>query len=181
MNLTITPKIIVNSFNGNNLPVTNKSKQKDTNPITRTGEVMNLTKATYVAGLGLGAKLLFDLFDGDFLFEYAGKAASKMVDKNQQIVNPTRKMLCKAGGTIGLIAAALGLFAIAYTLYKSPNIAYESKINTFEKKNNMDIFMKSNQAQKGIYEQMNTEAQNANDAEKEKLKELYMKMQMTQK
>ena len=42
----------------------------------------------------------------------------------------------------------------------------------------MDVFIKSNEAQKGIYEQMNAQAQNANKKEKEELKGLYAKMQM---
>lgn len=177
MNLTISP-ISMNSFKGDKPPVENKNSQKVVNPISRAGEAAKLAKATFVAGLGLGCKVLFELLDGDFLFEHVGKTASDLVDKNKQIINPTKKFLCKAGGTLGLIVGAIGLFAAAYTLYKTPNIAYESKINTFKKGNDMDVFIKSNEAQKGIYEQMNAQAQNANEKEKEELKGLYAKMQM---
>lgn len=42
----------------------------------------------------------------------------------------------------------------------------------------MDVYIKGNNVEKEILTQMNDRAQNADDKEKEKLKEQYMKMQM---
>ena len=152
-------------------------KSSNKNPISKTGETANLAKATFVAGMGLGAKLLFELLDDEFLIEHASDIAGKMVDKNKSDLSLLKRSLCKAGGTIGLLVAAVAIFASIYTLIKSPNIAYESKINTFKKGQEMDVFIKQKQAQKGIYEQLNQEAKNSKD--KEKLKEQYMKMEMS--
>ena len=48
------------SFRANNQP---QSSQQDKNPISKTGEKAKLAKATFVAGLGVGTKLLFELVD----------------------------------------------------------------------------------------------------------------------
>ncbi len=156
-------------------PVNFKSgNSSDKNPISKAGETANLAKATFIAGAGLGTKLLFELLDDEFLIEHASDIAGKMVDKNKAASSVFKRSLCKIGGTIGLLTAGVAIFAFIYTLFKSPDIAYKSKINTFKKGNEMDVFIKQKQAQKGIYEQLNKEAQNGGD--KEKLKEQDMKM-----
>jgi len=170
MNITVSP---INFRANKNSQL---SKSSESNPISRKGETANLVKATFAAGFGLGAKLLFELLDDEFLFEHAGNIAGEIVDRNKSNASALKKVLCKAGGTLGLLVAAVSAFAILYTVFKSPKIAYEAKINTFKKGNEMDVFIKQNKAQKGIYEQLNKEAQEGNN--KEKLKEQYLNMQM---
>lgn len=181
MNLLVMPKITAYMpFKASKDKKEVQSIHEKNNPISRTGETINLAKATFIAGLGLGGKLLCEVFDGDFVVDIASKNASKMVDKNKPNVSSLKKDLCKIGGTFGLIMAGLAGFAVLYTVFKSPNIAYESKVNTFKKSNDMDVFIKQKDAQKGIYEQLNKEAQNATAEEKEKLKKQYMIMQNSQ-
>ena len=62
-------------------------------------------------------------------------------------------------------------------MYKAPKIAYDTKINTFSKTKDMDVYIKGNEIEKDLYSQMNEQAKSATDAEKEKLKEQYLVMQ----
>ena len=75
------------SFRANNQP---QSSQQDKNPISKTGEKAKLAKATFVAGLGVGTKLLFELVDD---FDLVGEKISK----KQMILstNSTKTQLLK--------------------------------------------------------------------------------------
>ena len=154
-----------------------KSSDKNDNPISQKGEAANLTKATFLGGLALGGKLLFELFDGDFIFEHAGNKATNMVNKNKPNLAGSKKILCTIGASIGLVGALIAGFAAIYTLFNAPKIVYNSKVNSHVKKNDMDVFISANEAEKNIYKQMNELAKNADDNEKEKLKDQFTKMQ----
>lgn len=158
----------------------NKSAKKssDKNPISKTGEKTNLAVATFVGGLGLGARLLFELFDDGFVFEDLGKAAAKYVDKNHKGLSGAKKELFILGTALSFIGAAIGGVALLYTLYKAPKINYEGNINAFKKSKDMDVYIKGNNVEKEILTQMNEKAESATDEEKQNLKEQYMKMQM---
>ncbi len=153
-------------------------KNKDQNPISSKGETLNLIKATFLGGLALGARLLWEIFDGDFLFETAGKKASSIVNKTRQGASQNKKTFLWLGATTAIIAAAISGFAIIYTMLNAPKIAYNSKINTFKKKKEMDVYIKSNEAEKEIYNQLSEKAKSADQNEKDKLKEQYMQMKM---
>ena len=52
------------------------SQKNDENPISRKGEAANLVKATFLGGLALAGKLVWELVvDGDFEFENVAKKA----------------------------------------------------------------------------------------------------------
>ena len=139
-------------FNANNTQA-----QKDQNPISKNGEKAKLVKATFVAGLGLGAKLLFELMDGDFVVDRLG---------------------VKIGASLGLLTAFVAGFAALYTLFKAPKINYQCNVNAFQKEKDMDVYIKGNTAEKELYTQMNEKAKNADEQEKNKLREQYLKMQV---
>lgn len=150
---------------------------KDENPISRKGETVNLVKATFLGGLAVAGKLFWELVvDGDFEFERVAKKASDIVDKNKKGMSSDKKALCKIGAFVALIAAAFSGFALLYTAYKAPKIAYDSKVNTFTKSKEMDVYIKSNAAEREIYTQLADKAQSSNKEEKEHLKEQYAKM-----
>lgn len=186
MSLEISPIKV----SGNSIPVysagninflANKNKKVETtnsNPISRKGETMNLVKATFLGGLALGARLLWELCDGDFLFEHAEKYGTKLVDKNRSELTGTKRDLYRAGATVGVITAGISLFAILYTMLNTPKIAYNSKVNTFKKGKEMDVYIQANEAEKNIYTELSEKAKNANEEERTKLKEQYMQMQM---
>ena len=155
----------------------NNKKQVDTNPISQKGETANLVKATFIGGLALAGKCLWELIiDGDFFFEDVAKKAGKLVDKNKKDASKNKKFLYKIGAFAALMAAGFTGFALLYTAYKAPKIAYESKINTFTKSQEMDVYTKSNTAEKELYTQLAEKAKESTPEEKEALKEQYLKM-----
>lgn len=153
-----------------------QTSKKDNNPISKTGEKAKLTKAAFVAGLGLGAKLLFEVLDGDFVVDTLGDQAEKIVSKQHKNATKNKKLLLALGAWAGLVMAFIGGFAMLYTIFKAPNINYNGNVNAFKKGKDMDVYIKGNKVEKELYTQMNEKAKNANKEEKAKLKEQYMQM-----
>lgn len=168
------------SFEANsNIHSSNQKKNnKDKNPVSKAGEKAVLAKMTFVAGLGIGARLLFELMDGDFLAEHLSESAEKIVNKQHKNASKNKKFLMQLGATAGLIGLFIGGFAILYTLFKAPNINYNGNVNAFKKKKDMDVYIKSNNIEKELYTKMNEKAKQATPEEKEKLRQQYMQMQM---
>lgn len=163
----------VNNYSfGASAPV---KKSDDSNPISSKGEKALLVKGTFVAGLGLGARLLFELMDGDFVFETLGDKAQKINQRNKGL-SPNKKFLTGVGIWAGLIMMFIGGFAALYTMFKAPKINYDGKVNAFKKGKDMDVYIKGNAVEKEIYTQMNEKAKNADDEEKAKLQAQYMQM-----
>lgn len=146
------------------------------NPISKTGEKAKLTKAAFVTGLGIGAKLLFEVLDRDFIVNTLGNKAEKIVNKQHKEAAKNKKLLLTLGAWSGLIMAFIGGFAILYTIFKAPNINYNGNVNAFKKGKDMDVYIKGNKVEKEIYTQMNEKAKNADKEEKAKLKEQYIQM-----
>jgi len=166
------------SFGGKKSSNTNDKSTQDNNPISRTGETMTLIKATFLGGMALGARLLWELMDGDFLFEHAGRKAGDFVDKNRKEVTGVKRDLMKVGATVGLLAAGISAFAILYTVLNAPKIAYKGKVNSYTKGKEMDVYIQANEAEKNIYTEMSKKAKDANDEDRAKLQEQYMQMKM---
>ena len=181
MSLSVS-SVKFSSFNGK--PKTaaaqkdNNSPEYDKNPVSRKGETMNLIKATFLAGAALGGRLLWEIFDGDFVFETAGNTAKNLVDKNKKNVSSNKRMLLYIGATAAVLAAVVSGFALLYTMLNAPKIAYNSKVNTFKKSKEMDVYIKANEAEKSIYTKMNEKAKSADQDEKDKLKEQYQQMRI---
>ncbi len=167
------------------------AKLGDDNPISRKGEIMNLIKTTFIGGLGLGAYLFLELIDdgGDFvaesLWDYSKKSANKKFDdvkkieqefKKKQKEVKNNKILKGIGIFAALVAVGISGFALLYTAFNAPKIAYDSKINAFKKGKEMDVYIKANDAERELYEQIDNKAKNATPEEKDKLKEQYLKM-----
>lgn len=153
-----------------------QTSKNDNNPISKNGEKAKLTKAAFAAGLGLGAKLLFEVLDGDFVVDTLGDQAEKIVAKQHKNANKNKKFLLALGAWAGLVMAFIGGFAILYTIFKAPNINYNGNVNAFKKGKDMDVYIKGNKVEKELYTQMNEKAKNANKEEKAKLKEQYVQM-----
>lgn len=140
------------------------------NPISKTGERATLLKATVVAGLAFGGKCLLELFDGDFLFDDFINAGEKIAQKNKA---SGLKQLGIWGGIIGGFVLAM---AALYTLVKTPKIMYDGNVNAFKKGKDMDVYIKGNQVEKDLYNQMSDKAKEATPEEKEVLKQQYLKL-----
>lgn len=154
------------------------NNKQDNNPVSKAGEKSKLVTATFLAGLGLGAKLLFEILDGEFVFDELSNASEKILEKNHKQASKNMKMLYGIGIFGGLILMFIAGVAAVYTLFKAPKINYEGNVNAFKHKKDMDVYIKSNQVEKEIYTQMNEKAKSADAEEKAKLQEQYLQMQV---
>ncbi len=162
---------------GNQAAPQNKDNNSK-NPISKRGEKALLIKTTFFGGLAIGARLLFELIDGDFLVDNISNKAKKIVDKQHKNVSTGKRALLTTGAMVGIIGAFVSGFALLYTIFKAPKINYQGNINTFKKEKDMDVYIKGNNVEKELYTQMNEKAKTANNEEKARLKEQYMQMQM---
>ena len=167
----------VNSVTFSQQPAERKNN-KDTNPISRVGETSLIAKTTFFGGLALGARLLLELVDDGFIFEHAANKAGKIVEKNHKSAGTWSKRLLKTGTFIGLIGAGVCGFALLYTILNAPKIAYKSKLRTFQKSKDMDVYISANNAEKELYTQLDQKAKSADDQEKQKLREQYMQLKV---
>lgn len=154
-----------------------KRKPENENPISVLGERENLLKATVVAGFVAGSKaLLYLIENGDFVFEHFFDFAKKLVDKTKRDASESKKLLLHLG-TFGLLLAGfIAAIAALYTLYKTPNIMYQGKVNAFKKGKDMEVYIKSNKVERELYDQMNDKAKDATPEEKAVLAQQYLKL-----
>ena len=177
-----------NNDNSNSI----KHKKEDANPISRKGEVMKLVATTFVGGLVLAGKLIFELAEnGDFILDTfarkaknntngnANKNSDALLEEAKQEVKKevkNKKILQTVGAFAGLVAAFFAGFALLYTAFNAPKIAYESKVNAFKKSQEMDVYIKSNEVEKELYTQLDEKAKQADSQDKVQLEEQYLKL-----
>lgn len=180
MNVSPIVNNSIYSFGSNSKTNKNAKTQQPNNgnPVSKTGEKAVLAKAAFIGGLGLGAKLLYELIDGDFLFETLCNSAERIVEKQHKNAKGNKKLLLELGATAGLIGLFIGGVALLYTLFKAPSINYKGNINAHKNSKDMDVYIKGNETEKELYTQMNDKAKNATEEEKEKLRMQYAQMQM---
>jgi hypothetical protein len=177
--MNVTPVTYNNfSFGATKSERKNSDTNKNTteNPISKKGEKAKLVKMTFLGGLAVGARLLFELMDGDFVFNELADTAENIVKKQHSNSKGWTRALLGVGAFAGLVAMFVGGFALLYTLFKAPKINYDGNVNAFKKGKEMDVYTKSNKVEAELYTQMNEKAKNADAEEKAKLKEQYMKM-----
>lgn len=175
------------------------NKSSDENPISRKGETMNLILTTFVGGIAVAGKLLVSIFeDGQWLPDMLGdisdvistkkkskdeKKAQEKFDeifkkyksKKEEINN--KNVLKAIGIFVSLIAVGFCGFALLYTIFNAPKIAYNSKINTYKKRQEMDVYIKGNQAEKELYTQLDEQAKKVHTKEeKDVLKSEYLQL-----
>jgi len=163
------------SFSKNN---SKRQANNDTNPISRFGEASLAAKTTFFGGLALGARLLLELFDDSFVIEHAAEKAGKIVEKNHKASGVWGKRFLKTGTFVGLIGAGVCGFALLYTFLNAPKIAYKSKVSTFKKQKDMDVYISANNAEKELYTQLDKKSKSADAQEKQKLREQYMQLKV---
>lgn len=146
-------------------------KKEQKNPITEAGERSNLVLATFLGGLTVGGRVLFELWgdNGDDLFDLLGSASSKMVNKAHKNVDGIPKLALYVLAAAALTLAAVSVFALAYTAYNIPKINYNAKLNGHNKAMDMDVYIKSTNIEKELYGRLAQEAKGADVAKKEEL------------
>lgn len=152
------------------------TKSDDKNPISKRGEEATLLKATVLAGLGVGGRALWWLCDEGFMFDILGNAGTKIVDKNAKLEGKPPSAGKYLGAWLALTLGFVAAVAAVYTLYKTPEIVYQGKVNAFKKGKDMDVYVKGNKVERELYEQMNEKAKVASFEEKKKLAVQYLKL-----
>ncbi len=155
-----------------------KSEKSMKNPISKSGERLKLASAVFIAGLGFGVKMLAEVFDSDFVVEHLEKKGRKIANKNYKNASKNKREAMAVLSSLGIIGIFIGACAFLYTLFKTPKIMYEGKVNAFTKTKDMDVYIKGNSIEKELLTQMNEKAKISNDEEKQKLKTQYMQMQI---
>lgn len=153
-----------------------KKPAGDENPISKLGERETLLKATVITGLGVGARALWYLTSEGFAWDDIFNASEKLVDKNKKGLTGAKRSIAHLGAFAALIIGFIAAVAVGYTVYKTPNVMYDGKVNAFKKGKDMDVYVKSNKVEKHLYDQMNDKAKGATTEEKEKLKQQYLKL-----
>lgn len=148
----------------------------DKNPISKAGEREKLLKATVIAGIGLGARALWWLYEEGFEFENLFRLGTKLVDKNKKSLTGTKRTIAQLGAFVALTVGFIGLMAAIYTVVKTPEVLYNGDINAFKKSKDMDVYVKGNKVERELYDQMNERAKEATPEEKKKLSEQYLKL-----
>lgn len=144
------------------------------NPISKSGERKHLLAATAVAGLGVGGRALFYLWENDFALGDLFNAGAKLVDKNKKNVTGTKKNLLYLGAFAAMTAGFIAAVAAVYTAFKTPEIMYDGKVNAFKKGKDMNVYVKGNEVEKELYNQMLEKAKNASPEEKKRLYKQYL-------
>jgi len=154
------------SFGNQTKKAEKKEKKKYDNPIIPGFEYLDATKATMIGAVGAVARIAF-YFD-DVLFE-AGEQAAKFKYKGKKIFERNQGLKFMAG-----IGIAIGLL---YFLTHLPKNLYEKKKEVFVKKNEWNVYSRTNAAEKNIYERIHQEAMNADNERKSELAKDWLKMQ----
>lgn len=169
-------KVTNNQYLMGSFCATQKKSDKDKNPISKNGERATLLGATVVAGLGVGGRALWYLFEDTNIIIDAFDKSSEIVEKNKKGLTGTKKVLTHIGAWSALLVGFVAAVAAIYTIAKTPEIMYKGKVNAFTKGKDMDVYTKSNNVEKDLYDQMNDKAKNATAEEKEVLKQQYLKL-----
>lgn len=164
----------------------NNKKEEKENPITTKGERAILLKTTTCTAIVAGLQFLKEMIlddDKNSLFKNWSKIiAEKIIEKKEKKLGAELtkkdKDLIKTKSFAGLGLAVFGSIALLHMIKKAPFINYQGKVNAFVKKKEMDVYIKTNRAETELYEQMNKKAINANEEEKEQLREQYTKMRI---
>ncbi|MDD3014710.1 MAG: hypothetical protein PHC34_13500 [Candidatus Gastranaerophilales bacterium] len=127
----------------------NTKDKKYQNPINSGFEYLDAAKLTALAGLGVAGKVLWDtVIYGDI---------------------PTKK------DVKGLVLLSLAIGA-GSALLSLPKNLYKRKVETFQRKKEMDVYVRTNSAEQGLYEKIDTEAQKADEKQKKELTQSYLKL-----
>ena len=113
--------------------------------------------------------------DDGFVVDKLGEKAAK-INKRNKGLSPAKQVISGLGIWLGLIMIAIGGFAALYTLFMAPKINYKGNVNAFTKSKEMDVYIKGNEVEKELYTQMNEKAKTADEEEKAKLQEQYLKI-----
>jgi ribosomal protein S18 acetylase RimI-like enzyme len=124
-----------------------KKDKKYENPIHSSLEYLDAAKLTAGAGLVIAGRFILDFFD------------------------PSEIKSKKDLRSFVILSLAIGAAAAILSL---PKNLYKSKVETFKKKKEMDVYVRSNSAEQKLYERLDSEAKKADEKRKDELKQDYL-------
>ena len=163
-------------------------KKKYKNPIKSGFEYFNATAATLAAAAYAGVEALIWIDDPSLFIPR--KTPELNIPKNKlnnkglpgeifkspfdRALKPP-KTLAGSLARIGAVSLAIGAL---YFITHLPKNLYEKKKEIFVKKKEMDVYSRNNEAEKALYERLDTEAKVADTERKRELAANLMKMRM---
>lgn len=198
MQVSLSPQYKRNlTFSAKNSPIDEKkalrapntSGKKETyqNPINSGFEYLTAVKATLLAGLAFTARLAFEFLEyGDFNMFDTFKSKPKVTEQQRILeelgliqkkvakksMNPALKFTLLA---TSFVALSTGLYC-AFALPKNLN---KTRIETFKKKKEMDVYLRANSAEKHLSERIIQEAKTADELQKAGLTKDLMTLKMS--
>lgn len=170
----VNPDNIVN----NKSSVSNKNAE---NPISKKGEKVVLFSGALISAMGVILKGLYKISSEDTdgsLNKSFNKFINKIIDKKSPNVKGEKRDVMFIGTSLlvlGLIVIGGGILNV---ITKAPKLNYEGNINAFKKSKEMDAYIKGNNAEVELYNQMNERAKSTFDPqERQKLYSSYMLLQ----
>lgn len=147
------------------------NKEQDyKNPIKSGFEYIDATKATLAAAVVVTGRVLLEFSDGDAIGEIIDA-----VYKAKKSPNNTMKEIFKNKRIKVLSLIPLAIAGVYFVTHLPKNI-YKKKIETFQKKKEIDVYTRTNSAEKALYERVHTESLTANDSQKNDLAKTYLKL-----
>lgn len=135
-------------------------KKQYSNPIKSGFEYLDTTKATLAAGLYAAAEAFYWLADINLT-----KKTGKSVTKSNY--GPLKRL--------GLVSLGIGVLYFALNL---PKNLYNKKIEVFQKKKEMDIYSRTSEAEKTLFQRLATESRTADVVKKRELAGNFMQLRM---
>jgi len=165
MKVNLLPKIPKTS-----VKFTSSKKEKNTdakykNPINSKMEYLSATVATISSGLAFAVYFLGDFVDDIDMNNFAQKTGRKFMPKAHPLIRYAVVLL----GAIGILSAL-------YCTLKLPKNLYSTKVETYKKQKEMDVYIRANSAEKKLTERIDEEAKNADSQKKQNLATDYIKL-----
>lgn len=165
MRVALIPKILKTRLNFTSLKKEEKSGEKYKNPINPKMEYLTATLATISAGFGFALYVIGDMADDVDFSNISKKAGKKFLPNAHPLIRVAVALL-----------AAIGTLSALYCAVKLPKNLYKTKVETYKKQKEMDVYVRTNNTEKKLTERIDENAKNANSDEKQQLATDYIKL-----
>ena len=162
-------------------------KNKYENPINSGFEYLTAVKATLLAGLAFTARLAFHVVEyGDFNMFDIFKTKPNMTQQQRMLeeFGLAQKKVAKSSMSPALKVTLLATSFVAlstglYCAFALPKNLNKTRIETYKKKKEMDVFSRANTTEKHLSERIIKEAKIADEAKKAELMKELMTLKMS--
>ena len=157
----------------------NTIKHDFENPIRKSMEQLDVFKASFIAGLGFGARALYYVFDDTDLLETTITAGQKLAKRNYKDAKGLKLAALGFASWAAIAIGIVGAIAAIYALYNAPKSMYQGKINAHKKSEEMDLYLGQHKIEKDLYDEVSKQAKSARTTEElNKAKSQYAMLRM---